>query len=124
MIADAPPPANATQALPCPFCGRVPSHTVLAGHEVVACQSQDCPVRCFWTVPSVWNRRPASTRSSATDDARLYIVEAQRLMIREKLLEWESSKLGCAVGYLSQALDALRPPAEPPSATFWLGADA
>ncbi len=68
----------------------------------------------------------------SADVARLCIVNARRMLrgelgdvvpCRDGVIGLRLDRLAGATRYLDQALAALRPPAEPPSVMFWLGAD-
>jgi hypothetical protein len=61
----------------------------------------------------------------SADVARLCIIIARQELARVSAnTPSDEVRLFTATRYLHQALAALHPPAEPPSAMFWLGADA
>ena len=111
--------------LPCPFCGNEP---IVVGEDAT-CAQLGCPGgERAWYRLSRWNTRAPAAEPAVGDvhpgaDAAHEFISFALLTFRVVTLDkdQDARRLGCGIGYLRQALDALRPPAAPVSVTFWLG---
>ena len=109
--------------LRCPYCGVMPNVDLIGR---VRCKVWDCPPSRDWFDLDHWNAAAMITAPAVGAEAAHRFISFAIVPLSAVIPDenQDARRLKRGIGFLRQALDALRPPAAPASMAFWLGREA
>ena len=116
--------------LACLFCAKMPMARNYNCQTVFGCETSTCPAYGPAHPLAAWNTRAPAAEPAVgevhpgAEAARGRVLSARSLVIDDMRRRGSTSTLTEAANDLTDAFNALRPPAAPVSVAFWLGREA